>query len=157
MALNPKQQRFADEYLVDQNATKAAIRAGYKKSTAKNACYWINKEADEKQARTGRKPQYKPETAAYIKEQLERIHNENTADAQEVLEYLTAVMRGKHTEQTLRLVGDGMQEITDIEVAAKERLKAAELLGKVHMMFTDKVEQQVDMDLNITVDYGDDG
>ena len=37
----------------------------------------------------------------------------------------------------------------------KERLKAAELLGKAHMMFTDKVQQEVDMDLNITVDYGD--
>lgn len=35
------------------------------------------------------------------------------------------------------------------------RLKAAELLGKAHMMFTDKVQQEVDMDLNITVDYGD--
>ena len=38
----------------------------------------------------------------------------------------------------------------------KERLKAAELLGKAHQIFVDKVEQTVDMDLNITVDYGED-
>ena len=37
----------------------------------------------------------------------------------------------------------------------KERLKAAELLGKRYGLYTEKVEQQVDMDLNISVDYGD--
>lgn len=34
MALTPKQQRFVDEYLIDLNATQAAIRAGYSKKTA---------------------------------------------------------------------------------------------------------------------------
>lgn len=34
MALTPKQQRFAEEYLVDMNATQAAIRAGYSPKTA---------------------------------------------------------------------------------------------------------------------------
>ena len=79
------------------------------------------------------------ETKTYIDEQLERIHSEKTADAQEVLEYLTAVMRGKHKEQILQLIGDGVQEITDIDVSAKERLKAAELIGKRYGMFKDNV------------------
>ena len=35
MALTPKQRRFVDEYLIDLNATQAAIRAGYKKNTAR--------------------------------------------------------------------------------------------------------------------------
>ncbi|TRM53223.1 terminase small subunit [Achromobacter sp. LC458] len=34
MALNPKQRRFVDEFLVDLNATQAAVRAGYSKKTA---------------------------------------------------------------------------------------------------------------------------
>lgn len=34
MALSPKQQRFVEEYLVDLNATQAAIRAGYSPKTA---------------------------------------------------------------------------------------------------------------------------
>ena len=34
MALTPKQKRFVDEYLIDLNATQAAIRAGYSKKTA---------------------------------------------------------------------------------------------------------------------------
>lgn len=80
------------------------------------------------------------EVKAYIDEQLERLHNEKTADAQEVLEYLTAVMRGQHTEQTLQLVGDGVQTITDIDVSARERLKAAELIGKRYGMFKDNLD-----------------
>lgn len=44
-------------------------------------------------------------------------------------------MRGEHTEQTLQLVGDGVQTITDIDVSAKERLKAAELIGKRYGLF----------------------
>jgi phage terminase small subunit len=34
MALNPKQRRFVAEYLIDLNATQAAIRAGYSKKNA---------------------------------------------------------------------------------------------------------------------------
>lgn len=81
----------------------------------------------------------KPDLKAYIDEQLELLHSKRTADAQEVLEYLTSVMRGEHTEQTLQLVGDGVQTITDIDVSAKERLKAAELIGKRYGMFKDNI------------------
>ena len=122
--MNARQKRFCDEYLIDCNATQAAIRAGYSPKTAKV---------------TGAKMLTNANLKAYIDEQLERIHNEKTADAQEVLEYLTAVMRGQHTEQTLQLVGDGVQKIADIDVSAKERLKAAELIGKRFGMFKDNV------------------
>lgn len=124
VAMNARQKRFCDEYLIDCNATQAAIRAGYSPKTAKV---------------TGAKMLTKANLKAYIDEQLERIHNEKTADAQEVLEYLTAVMRGQHTEQTLQLIGDGVQKIADIDVSAKERLKAAELIGKRYGMFKDNV------------------
>ena len=55
------------------------------------------------------------------------------------MKYLTSVMRGEHTEQVLKLVGEGVQTVTDIDVSAKERLKAAELIGKRYGLFTDKV------------------
>lgn len=124
MKLTAKQKRFCEEYIVDCNATQAAIRAGYSKKTAKQI---------------GQENLTKPDLKKYIDEQLEKIHNKKTADAQEVLEYLTAVMRGQHKEQTLQLVGEGVQSIADIDVSAKERLKAAELLGKRYGLFTDKV------------------
>lgn len=120
-----KQKRFCDEYLVDCNATQATIRAGYSKKTA----YAI-----------GLNNLKKPELREYIDNQLEQLHNKNIADSQEVLEYLTSVMRGEHKEQTMQLVGDGIQKITDIDVSAKERLKAAELIGKRYGLFKDNID-----------------
>lgn len=122
--MNAKQKRFCDEYLSDCNATQAAIRAGYSPKTAKQI---------------GQENLTKPDLKKYIDEQLEQIHSEKTADAQEVLEYLTAVMRGEHTEQVLKLIGEGVQTVTDIDVSARERLKAAELIGKRYGMFKDNV------------------
>lgn len=75
----------------------------------------------------------------YIDQRLEEIRSEKTADAQEVLEYLTSVMRGEQTEQTLQLAGEGKQRIADIDVSAKDRLKAAELIGKRYGMFKDNI------------------
>nr|DAL85557.1 MAG TPA: Terminase small subunit [Caudoviricetes sp.] len=81
----------------------------------------------------------KPELKAYIETELDKIHSVKIADAEEVMKYLTAVMRGEHTEEIPLLCGDGCQELTQKEVGAKERLKAAELIGKRYGLFTDKV------------------
>ena len=125
--LTKKQRRFADEYLIDCNATQAAIRAGYSPKTAKV---------------TGAKMLTNVNLKAYIDEQLERIHNEKTADAQEVLEYLTAVMRGQHTEEILRLNGGGVQVADHIQVSARDRIRAAELIGKRYGLFKDNFEME---------------
>ena len=123
--LTRKQRKFAEEYLVDCNGTKAAIRAGYSPKTA-----------NEQAAKLMSNPKIK----SYITEKLDEMSSEKLADAQEVLEYLTSVMRGEHTEQTLKLVGEGVQAITEIDVAAKERLKAAELIGKRYGIWKDSVD-----------------
>ena len=49
-------------------------------------------------------------------------------------------MRGKETEQILRGMGEGYQQLIDIEVGATQRIRAAELIGKRHSMWTDKVD-----------------
>ena len=123
--MTPKQRKFCDEYLISGNATDAAIKAGYSPKTAKQ---------------TGSENLAKPDLKQYIETELEKLHSAKIADAQEVLEYLTSVMRGEHTEQVLKLVGDGIQTVTDIEVSAKERLKAAELIGKRYALFSDKMD-----------------
>ena len=41
------------------------------------------------------------EVQKYIDDQMEELHNEKTADAQEVIEYLTAVLRGESTAQEI--------------------------------------------------------
>lgn len=122
--MTPRQQKFCDEYLISGNATEAAIKAGYSRKTAKQ---------------TGSENLSKPDLRAYIDEQLAKIHSAKIADAEEVMKYLTSVMRGEHTEQVLKLVGEGVQTVTDIDVSAKERLKAAELIGKRYGLFTEKV------------------
>ncbi|WP_074566648.1 terminase small subunit [Streptococcus equinus] len=126
--LTIKQQRFADEYIISANATQAAIKAGYSQKYA-------NTNASKLLQNTTIK--------SYIDERLADLQSKKVADQQEVLEYLTSVMRGKETEQTIIGVGDFGQELTDIEVSAKDRIKAAELLGKRYRMWTDKQEVEV--------------
>ena len=125
--MTEKQKRFCDFYIETGNAKEAAIRAGYSEKTAKQI---------------GQENLTKPDLRAYIDERLAELKNERTADAQEVLEYLTAVMRGEYKEATLIGVGEGAQAVVDIDVGTKDRLKAAELLGKRHALFTDKVDLQ---------------
>lgn len=141
--MTDKQRRFADEYIIDCNATRA-YKAAYPKV-----------KSDAVAQTNGSRLLLNAMVKSYIDEQFEKLHNKKTADAQEVMEYLTSVMRGEHKEEILCLVGDGCQKIKQIDVSAKERLKAAELLGKRYGIFSDKVDLNADMDLNITVDYGD--
>lgn len=137
--MNARQKRFCDEYLIDCNATQAAIRAGYSPKTAKQI---------------GRENLTKPYLKAYIDEQLEILHSEKIATADEVLQYLTSIMRGEHREQTLKFIGEGVQKITNIDVSAKERLKAAELIGKRYGIFKDNVD--VGGSIPVVITGGDD-
>ena len=118
--LTEKQKRFCDEYLIDLNATQAAIRAGYKQKTAANI---------------GSENLRKPQIKAYIDQRLQEIKSRRTADAAEVLETLTAVMRGEVTEEIPLLCGEGCQKLAEKNTSVKERLKAAELLGKRYRLF----------------------
>lgn len=143
MAMTDKQRIFADEYLKDLNGTRA-----YKVA-------YPNVKKDSVAAANANRLLRNAKVKSYIDEQLEIMHNERQADAAEVLEFLTAVMRGEQTEQTLIGLGEGTQGITEIDVSAKDRLKAAELLGKRHALFTDKVDLQTG-DIVIKVGAWDD-
>lgn len=143
--MTAKQKRFCDEYLIDLNATQAAIRAGYSENTARNiACENLAK----------------PNIKAYIDERMAEKESELIADQDEVLKYLTSVLRGESQSEVVVIegVGDGCSVARAMGKAPdeKERLKAAELLGKRYGIYTDKVEQQVDMELSINIDYGED-
>lgn len=127
--MNAKQKRFCDEYLIDCNATQAAIRAGYSPKVARVTAAKMLTNANLK---------------AYIDEQLELLHNEKTADAEEVLEYLTAVLRGESCSEIVVVegCGNGVSEARRVtkKPDEKNRLKAAELLGKRYRLFTDKLD-----------------
>lgn len=135
--LTLKQQKFADEYIISGNATEAAIKAGYSKKYANT---------------NASKLLHNTTTKAYIDERLAQLQSSKIASQEEVLEYLTRVLRGEETEQVLKGEGKGEQSIDNMEVTAKDRIKAAELLGKRYGTWTDKV----DMNTNIINDGFDD-
>lgn len=85
---------------------------------------------------------------------MAKIESDRIATAKEVQEMWTSVMRGEQKETVMKYVEQGVQEEVEIPVCMASRLKASELLAKAHGMFTDKVEQNIDLDLNIKVDYG---
>ena len=135
--LTQKQQRFVDEYIISGNATQAAIKAGYSKRSAYSV---------------GQENLRKPVIKAALDKRNAEIKSDKTADMVEVMEYLTSVMRGEQTESvaTAKGVYDG------VEVSAKDRIKAAELIGKRHGAWTDKKEVNGNLDIDIGVgDYDD--
>lgn len=143
MKLTLKQQRFADEYIISGNATEAAIKAGYSKKTA-------NRIATENLS--------KPVIKSYIDERLKELSDKKIANQQEVLEYLTSVLRGE-TQSEIVVVegqGEGVSKAKPIQKAPdeKERLKAAELLGKRMGLFKDKLD--VTANVPVIISGGDD-
>lgn len=126
--MTDKQKKFCDEYLIDCNATRA-YKAVYTH---------IN---NEHSARTlASRLLTKVDIKEYIDRQLEKINSEKIADAEEVMKYLTSVMRGESSSSVLSLCGDGCQKVIVKPPDEKERMKAAELIGKRYSLFTDKME-----------------
>ena len=126
--LTLKQQKFADYYLELGNATEAARRAGYSESTARQA---------------GSANLKRPDVDAYIQKRLQDLEDKAIAKQDEVLRYLTSVMRGESTSEVVvtELCGDGESEARTIKKRPdeKEKLQAAKMLGQRYGTFTDKV------------------
>ena len=78
------------------------------------------------------------------------------ADQNEVLKYLTSVLRGESQSSVLAKGSFGIESVIEKPPDESQRLRAAELLGKRYGLYKETVDQTVDMELNITVDYGDD-
>lgn len=126
--LSIKQKRFADEYIISGNAYQSAIEAGYSEKYAKADSHKLLE-------KTGIK--------SYIAERMAEIDKEKIASQEEVLQYLTSVMRGEVTEPLTVLDGDGYQRVIDASPSVATRNKAAELLGKRYRIFTEKQEVEV--------------
>lgn len=141
MSINERQKRFADNYIIEPNAFKAAIDAGYSEKYAKAQSHRLLENVGIRQ---------------YMDERLQEMNSEKVADQEEVMEYLTKVLRGEETDQTVVFQGaDYGSSIEDIQVANKDRIRAAELLGKRYGMWTDKIDLDGNVDLKVVVDYGD--
>lgn len=127
--LTVKQQGFADYYIELGNATEAYLKA-YPN---------VKKEATARAA--GSRMLTNVSVKSYIDNRMDELKSERVADQQEILELLTAIARGETTSATLRGIGEGAQTIDEkMPPTTAERIKAAELLGKRHRMWIDKLE-----------------
>lgn len=109
--LTEKQKRFIDYYIETGNATESAKKAGYKGNN-------LNRVASENLSKLD----------IFIKEKLEEKESQRIASQDEVLQYLTKVMRGEEKDQF------------GLDASLQNRIKCAELLGKRYGTFKEKVE-----------------
>ena len=160
--LTDKQKRFCNEYLIDLNATQAAIRAGYSQKTARAI-------ATENLS--------KPYIQEYMKDLMNQKDDDLIAKQDEVLKYLTRVMRREEMEHAVvvtktkttksiyneetkkydkETIEEEIPEVVDFPTKVSDANKAAELLGKRYALFTENVNINGDLDgeLKITIDYG---
>lgn len=121
--LTEKERIFADEYIKTTNATQSAIKAGYAENSA---------------SVTGSKMLRKPKVRQYIDAVMSERSKNTIATADEVLEYLTKVMNGEE------------KDAFGLDASIADRTKAAELLGKRHMLFTEKVKLDAEIEIDIS-------
>lgn len=121
--LTKKERIFADEYVKTTNGTQSAITAGYSEKTA---------------SVTASKMLRKPKVRQYIDAIMDERSKDTIATADEVLEYLTRVVRGEE------------KDAFGLDVSVADKTKAAELLGKRYMLFTDKVKLSAEVEIDIS-------
>lgn len=139
MRLTAKQQKFADYYIELGNAAEAARKAGYSKRTARSI---------------GQENLTKPDVKEYISKRLEELANERVADQQEVLEFLTRLVRREESDQVVvtlkkptsvmlknkdgksysKFAYEDIDDVVDVKTKNSDAIKAADILSRLQGM-----------------------
>lgn len=122
----PRQEAFIQEYLISNNATQAAIKAGYSARSAKEQ---------------GHKQLTKTHVRSEIDRRKEEIRNKNIATAQEVMEYFTKVMNGEIKDQF------------GLEASLADRTRAAQELARRTVDIENRANGKADTVVNIELDW----
>lgn len=157
--MTKKQKRFVEEYLIDLNATQAAIRAGYSSDTAGSI---------------GAENLKKPEIKSKIDKAMAERSRRTGINQDRVLLELARIGFAKITDvvdpETAKIKTDASEDDlaciqsikikpnefgTEREVRLYDKKSALVDLGKHLGMFKDKIDLNADLDLNITIDYGE--
>lgn len=157
-----RQKRFIKEWLVDQNATKAAIRAGYSEKTAYSQ---------------GQRLLKKAELQEYKEKLLKELEKPTIATVEEILEYYTRVMRREETEHIVVTIKEKRSEwttnketgkreketieietpqVVEIPTKVSDANKAAEMLGKSYGIWTEKVNVEGKQAITFIEDLSED-
>ena len=123
--MTPRQEKFCVEYLIDLNATQAAIRAGYREKTAYSMGQRLLKNVEIK---------------SRIKKMRDEYYDKAIMSAKEVEYLLSKEGRGELKEEVVVVegLGDGVSaaQIIKKHLSAKDRIKALELMGKRYDLFS---------------------
>lgn len=139
MKLSPKQQAFADNFIKSGNKYQSAINAGYSKSYARSHAEKLSENVGIK---------------AYIAKRLEELKSAAVADQQEVLEFLTRLVRRQEMEQVVvtlkkpvsipmhdkegktysKFAYEDVDDVVDVKTKNSDALKAADILSKLQGM-----------------------
>lgn len=140
MKIQERQKRFADEYIKTGNIEQSAINAGYSKNYARARSHELLSNVGIK---------------AYIEGRMKEINSNRIADQQEVLETISRIIRGEERGTALVGIGKGAQIVEDVPPTVAEKLKAAETMGKLYSLWTDKHEVEVTGAVTFVDDIGD--
>lgn len=155
MALTEKQRRFVDEYLIDLNATQAAIRAGYSVKTAKDigcqnlAKLNIQQAISEKMAERSKRTGVNQDRIVLELAKIAFVNAADVIDSDDATIKAGATADDTAAIQSVKVKviptkeGEGVER----EIRLNDKLKALELLGKHLGMWNDKL----DVNLNIPV------
>lgn len=119
-----KQEKFCREWIKDGNGKQAAIRAGYSPKSATEQGSRLLSYANVQNR---------------IAELMSKMESKDIADAKEVMQFLTSMMRGEIKEEVIVGNYDATRTV-EKQAPAKERNKAAELLAKRYGLLSDKQE-----------------
>lgn len=138
--LNKRQKKFIEFYLQTGNGSESARKAGYAIKCAGATATELLKN---------------PNVAAELNTRMKQLEEKGMAKTEEIIKYLTSVMRGEHTDEMAMNIGIGegktQAEIVNLKVQSKDRLKAAEMLAKIKGMFVNKSELEVNGNIPIVI------
>lgn len=159
--LNPRQERFVDQYLIDLNGTQAAIRAGYSQRNADKIASQLlgNPRVSERiQQRMKKREQRTEITQDMVLQQLAKIA---FADIKHTVEWDDGQIRIRPSAEVdgTIIAGISQTEIKGIiskEVKLNDRMKALDLIGRHLGMFKDNVSVNADVFIKFVDDIQDD-
>ncbi len=163
MALTEKQKRFVEEYLIDLNATQAAIRAGYSVKRASEIGYQLLQKTTVSHAISKAMAERSRRTGISQDRVLQELAKIAFVNATDVINMDEATIRGDaNREDTAAIASVKVKtiptesgEIVEREVKTYDKIKALELLGKHLGMFTDKLNVNAEMAVKIVDDIND--
>lgn len=158
--MTKKQKLFVEEYLIDLNATQAAIRAGYSPDTAGSIGGENLKKPEISAAIAKAMAERSRRTGINQDRILQEIAKLALVNIDDVVDLETGEIKESATKEDLACIQSIKIKPTEFgterEIKFYDKKGSLEMAGKHLGMFKDKLELEADMDLNITIDYGED-